>query len=57
MAVYTRTLPLLIKGLLAMVSVKIPSFWVIDIGISVFYIVLAVKSVKASELPESECKT
>lgn len=38
LGIYARTLPLLIKAVLKLVSIPIPFFWVINFGISVFYL-------------------
>ncbi len=45
LALYGRTLPLLVKGVLKLIGVSIPFFWVINFGITLVYMFLAMKKV------------
>lgn len=46
LAVYSRTLPLLIKALLSFLPFGIPFFWVINFGLSLFYLSWAFRGMK-----------
>lgn len=46
LAVYSRALPLLIKALLSLFSIRIPFFTVLNYGLSVFILYLAFGTVK-----------
>ncbi len=48
--IYARTLPLLIKALVSFLPFSIPMFGIINFGISVLYIVLAIQKMKESDL-------
>ncbi|WP_124067280.1 DUF1189 domain-containing protein [Clostridium sp. E02] len=50
MGVYARTLPLLIKAIVSFLPFSIPMFGIINFGISVLYIVLAIQKMKESDL-------
>ena len=45
LALYGRTLPLLIKGILRMASVHIPMFWVLNFGATLLYMFFAMKRI------------
>lgn len=49
LGVYSRTLPLLIKALVSFLPFNIPMFWVINFGLSVLIIGLAIKKMKEQE--------
>lgn len=50
MGVYARTLPLLIKAIVSFLPFSIPMFGIINFGLSVLYIVLAIQKMKESDL-------
>lgn len=50
MGVYARTLPLLIKAIVSFLPFSIPMFGIINFGISVLYLVLAIQKMKESDL-------
>lgn len=50
LGIYARTLPLLIKGVLKLFSLTIPYFFLINFGISVVWIALAIKEMKKKPL-------
>ncbi len=50
LGIYTRTTPLLIKGLLSLVSLEIPFFFIINMGISVAYLAGAIGHMQAPPL-------
>lgn len=50
MGVYARTLPLLIKAIMSFLPFSIPMFGIINFGLSVLYIVLAIQKMKESDL-------
>lgn len=50
MGVYARTLPLLIKAIMSFLPFSIPMFGIINFGLSVLYIVLAIQKIKESDL-------
>lgn len=45
LALYGRTLPLLIKGILRLASVHIPMFWVLNFGATLLYMFFAMKRI------------
>ena len=49
LALYGRTLPLLIKGILRMASVHIPMFWVLNFGATLLYMFFAMKRLAQQE--------
>ena len=49
LGVYSRTLPLLIKALVSFLPFQIPMFWIINFGLSVLIIGLAIKKMKEQE--------
>lgn len=49
LGIYSRTLSLAIKGIVKLVGVTIPFFWVINFGISLIYLYLAIKHVKKEQ--------
>ena len=49
LGIYSRTLPLLIKALKSFLPFNIPMFWVINFGLSVLIIGLAIKKMKEQE--------
>ncbi len=51
-ALYGRTLPLLVKGLLKLAGLSIPFFWVINFGVTLVYMYFAMK--KLVEMRELE---
>ncbi len=50
MGVYSRTLPLLLKALISFLPFSVPMFGIINFGISVLYIILAIQRIKESYL-------
>nr|WP_314460625.1 DUF1189 domain-containing protein [uncultured Clostridium sp.] len=50
MGVYARTLPLLLKAIVSFLPFSIPMFGIINFGLSVLYIVLAIQKMKESDL-------
>lgn len=52
LALYSRTLPLLLKALLSFLPVGIPFFWIINFGISLIYISRAINRLKEHKLME-----
>ncbi|WP_024292661.1 DUF1189 domain-containing protein [Lacrimispora indolis] len=53
MGVYARTLPLLIKAIMSFLPFSIPMFGIINFGLSVLYIVLAIQKMKESDLQKT----
>lgn len=51
LAVYSRTLPLLIKALVSYLPVGIPFFWVINFGLSLFIIAMALRKMREQQTP------
>lgn len=49
LGIYSRTLPLLIKALVSFLPFGIPMFWVINFGLSVFIIIMAMRKMKEQE--------
>ncbi len=49
LALYGRTLPLLIKGILRMASVHIPMFWVLNFGATLLYMFFAMRRIAQQE--------
>ena len=49
LGVYSRTLPLIIKALFSRLAFTIPMFWIINFGLSVLIIGLAIKKMKEQE--------
>lgn len=45
LAIYGRTLPLLIKGILRALSVNVPMFWVLNFGITLIYLFFAMRRI------------
>ncbi|WP_349948120.1 DUF1189 domain-containing protein [Lacrimispora sp. BS-2] len=52
MGVYARTLPLLLKAILSFLPFSIPMFGIINFGLSVLYIVLAIQKMKEFDLQQ-----
>ena len=50
MGVYARTLPLLLKAIVSFLPFSIPMFGIINFGLSVLYIILAIQKMKESDL-------
>lgn len=50
LGIYSRTLPLIIKAAVSFLPVSIPFFWVINFGLSVLIIVLAIRKMKEHTL-------
>lgn len=50
MGIYARTLPLLIKALVSFLPFSIPMFGIINFGISVLYLILAIQKMKETDL-------
>ena len=46
LAIYSRTLPLLIKAVLSFLPIHIPAFWVINFGLSLLLLALAIRKMK-----------
>lgn len=46
MAIYARTTPLLLKGILKLFNIWIPFFWILNAGITIVYLVLACQNIK-----------
>ena len=51
MGIYSRTLPLLIKALVSFLPFHIPFFWVVNFGLSIFIIVMAIRKMKEQQPP------
>lgn len=49
LGIYSRTLPLLIKAIVSFLPFHIPMFWVINFGLSVIIIVMAMRKMKEQE--------
>ncbi|MCH5344337.1 MAG: DUF1189 family protein, partial [Acetatifactor sp.] len=49
LGIYSRTLPLLIKALISFLPFHIPFFWVINFGLSLFIMIMAIKKMKEQE--------
>lgn len=52
LAVYSRTLPLIIKAVVHFLPFNIPFFWVINFGLSVLILVLAIRKMKEEQPPQ-----
>lgn len=52
LGVYSRTLPLIIKALVSFLPFKIPYFWVINFGLSVLILYLAIRKMKEEQPPQ-----
>lgn len=50
MSVYARTLPLLLKAVVSFLPFSIPMFGIINFGISVLFLILAIQKMKESDL-------
>ena len=50
LGIYSRTLSLGIKAIVKLLSIHIPFFWVINFGISLIYLYLAIKHAKAQNI-------
>lgn len=50
LGVYARTLPILIKALCSLLPFSIPMFGIINFGLSVLYVVLAIQKMKEQDL-------
>lgn len=46
LTVYARATPLLLKGLCSLFSISIPYFWILNAGITMVYLLLALQNVK-----------
>lgn len=49
LSVYSRTLPLLIKGILKLFGVPFPFFWILNFGISFVYLCFALQKIKNAQ--------
>lgn len=56
LAIYSRTLPLLIKGLLKLIGIGIPFFWVLNFGISAVYLCFAFQKIKDLQSQEADAQ-
>lgn len=52
LGIYARTLPLLIKAVVSFLPFSIPMFWIINFGLSVLYLVLAIQKMKEQDLQQ-----
>ena len=52
LGVYSRTLPLIIKALVSFLPFNIPYFWVINFGLSVLILFLAIRKMKEEQPPQ-----
>lgn len=52
LAVYSRTLPLIIKAVVTFLPFGIPFFWVINFGLSVLILFLAIRKMKEEQPPQ-----
>lgn len=52
LAVYSRTLPLIIKAVVHFLPFNIPYFWVINFGLSVLILFLAIRKMKEEQPPQ-----
>lgn len=52
LGVYSRTLPLIIKALVSLLPINIPFFWVINFGLSVLILFLAIRKMKEEQPPQ-----
>ena len=52
LAVYSRTLPLIIKAVVSFLPFSIPFFWVINFGLSVLILFLAIRKMKEEQPPQ-----
>lgn len=52
LGVYSRTLPLIIKAIVKFLPFNIPFFWVINFGLSVLILFLAIKKMKEEQPPQ-----
>lgn len=50
LGIYSRTLPLIIKAIVSFLPVTIPFFWILNFGISVFILVMAIRKMKEHKL-------
>lgn len=50
MGIYSRTLPLLIKAAVSFLPIGIPFFWVINFGLSMFILIMAIQKMKEKKL-------
>lgn len=50
LALYSRTLPLLLKAIVSYLPFGIPFFWVINFGLSLLYVSLAIQKLKEQKL-------
>ena len=50
LGIYSRTLPLLIKAAVSFLPIKIPFFFIFNLGISVFIIIMAIQKMKEKTL-------
>lgn len=53
LGVYSRTLPLILKAVVNDLSLHIPFFWVINFGLSLFIIVMAIQKMEAYEVSQT----
>lgn len=56
LAIYARTLPLLIKGILKLIGIGIPFFWVLNFGISAIYLCFALQKIKDMQSDEADAQ-
>lgn len=52
LGVYSRTLPLIIKAIVRFLPFNIPYFWVINFGLSVLILFLAIRKMKEAQPPQ-----
>ena len=50
LGIYSRTLPLIIKAAVSFLPVGIPFFWVINFGLSMFILIMAIQKMKEKKL-------
>lgn len=50
LGIYSRTLPLIIKAILSFLPVTVPFFWILNFGISVLILIMAIRKMKENKL-------
>lgn len=50
LGIYSRTLPLIIKAIVSFLPVPVPFFWILNFGISVFILAMAIRKMKEHKL-------
>ncbi|MBD5546038.1 MAG: DUF1189 domain-containing protein [Lachnospiraceae bacterium] len=51
LGIYSRTLPLIIKAVVSFLPIGIPFFFILNFGLSLFIIVMAIQKMKEQQLP------